>query len=81
VENRGDLSSAVFDPARPNDRIMDYCRRNGITCLDLLPTLAAEYESAHEPLYFPIDRHLNERGTAVAAEAIGAFLEENESRP
>ena len=76
VENREDLTNSVFDAARPNRRIVAYCRARGIDCLDLLPVLASQYETQGVPLYFPIDRHLNERGTQVAAEAIGNFLQE-----
>jgi hypothetical protein len=77
VENREDLTSSVFDASRPNDRIVEYCAEQDIACLDLLPVLSKRYESEREALYFPIDRHLNERGTRVAADAIGAFLEDS----
>ncbi|MHC4607667.1 MAG: alginate O-acetyltransferase AlgX-related protein [Planctomycetota bacterium] len=80
VENREDLTSAVFDAEKPNRRILDYCAAHGIPCLDLLPVIEAGYERGGESLYFPVDRHLNETGSAVAAEAIGDFLEEGERR-
>ena len=75
VENRDDLTTSVLDAERPNRRILEHCRGLGIACLDLLPVLASAWEADAEPLYFPIDRHLNPRGTRVAADAIGAFLE------
>ena len=77
VENGPDLTNSVLDAAVPNARILEYCRSRGIPCLDLLPVLSERYDRGGEPLYFPIDRHLNATGSRVAAEAIGAFLEES----
>jgi hypothetical protein len=74
VENGDELTGAVFDAELPNRRILEFCAERGISCLDLLPSLRSAYEASLEPLYFPIDRHLNEAGTAVAAEAIARFL-------
>jgi hypothetical protein len=81
VENGDDLTSMVFDAALPDRLILDYCARRGITCLDLLPVLEAAHQEVGQPLYFSIDRHMNERGNQIAARAIGAFLLENDSRP
>jgi hypothetical protein len=78
VENRRDLTGDVFDAARPNQQILAYCETRGIPCLDLLPVLSREYERGGRLLYYPVDRHLNERGTLVAGEAILEFLRRNE---
>lgn len=78
VENTGDLTSGGLDAHMPNRRILAYCGERGIPCLDLLPVLSSEYERTGEPLFFRVDRHLNEAGTAIAAEAIGRFLREQE---
>jgi lysophospholipase L1-like esterase len=56
--------------------VLTYCRTHGIPCLDLLPEIARAYREVGEPLFYPIDRHLNERGYRVAADAIYAFLRE-----
>ena len=75
LENHEDLASSVFDPDKPNREILAYCSRQGIPCLDLLPLLRREYERSGEPLYFRVDRHFNQRGTALSAAAIAEFLE------
>lgn len=74
VENEDDLTSSFFDAARPNTRILEYCATRDMPCLDLLPVLSERRARDRSPLYFPVDRHLNEAGTRVAAHAIGAFL-------
>lgn len=79
VENAEDLTSSVFDADLPQERVLAYCRKRGIPCLDLLPIVRAAEEASAEPLYFPIDRHLNEAGSAVAARAIADFLLEAEA--
>jgi hypothetical protein len=81
VENRKQLTNNTFDAELPNSRIRDYCESKGIACLDLLPALSERWQRHGEPLYYPIDRHFNERGTAVAASIIASFLDEVEARP
>lgn len=76
VENGDELTNAIYDAERPGRDVLSYCRRHGIPCLDLLPELARVYRSTGEPLYFPIDRHLNASGYRVAADSIYAFLRE-----
>jgi len=74
VENGEYLTSATFDAGRPNRRIMEYCQREGIRWLDLLPALTAAFERGERNLFYPVDRHMNPRGNAIAAEAIAGFL-------
>jgi hypothetical protein len=38
--------------------------------------LASSYEQGGELIFFPIDRHPNELGTAIAAGEIARFLQE-----
>jgi undecaprenyl pyrophosphate synthase len=68
------LSSSVYDAARPHRDILDYCSEIGIECLDLLPVLGEAWERDHQPVYFPIDRHLNPHGYQLSADAIATFL-------
>jgi lysophospholipase L1-like esterase len=74
VENHDVLSSSVYDAARPHRDILDYCSEIGIECLDLLPVLGEAWERDHQPVYFPIDRHLNPHGYQLSADAIATFL-------
>lgn len=75
VENAGALTSTVYDPAKPDDAVMDYCGERGLACLDLFPILRGIYLRTGKPLYYPIDRHMTPEGNALAADAIWAFLE------
>lgn len=76
VENGDELTNAVFDAERPGRDVLAYCREQGIPCLDLLPEMARLHRETGEALFYPIDRHFNERGYRAAAEAIYAFLRE-----
>jgi hypothetical protein len=75
IENYSAMVGALLDPELPERKILAYCRDHRIPCLDLLPVLRELYERDGMPLFFGVDRHLNERGTAAAAEAIGGFLD------
>jgi hypothetical protein len=73
VENGDDLTGRIYDAAAADRRILDWCQREAIPCLDLLPALtAAARESG--PLYYPIDRHFTPRGYDLAAARIVDFL-------
>lgn len=74
VENAADLTSAVYDAALPDKRIMDFCGQHGLSCIDMLPTLTAAYQRDHKPLFFPVDRHMNPAGNHLAAVRIAEFL-------
>jgi len=56
----------------PNRRIVEYCRREGIPALDLLPP----FLMAGQPrrVYFRIDNHWTVAGNLVAASALQQFL-------
>ncbi len=74
VENQEELTGAVFDAARPNQRILAFCAERGLACIDLLPALRAAWTHRGEPLFYPIDRHMNATGYRIAAEVVGEFL-------
>jgi lysophospholipase L1-like esterase len=74
VENRAELTNAIYDAERPGRDVLAYCRAHGIPCLDLLPELTRAHRETGAPLFFPIDRHFNAEGYRVAADAIYAFL-------
>jgi lysophospholipase L1-like esterase len=74
VENRDELTDWIYDAAKPNRMIGEYCDEIGIPCLDLLPVLSEAYQSHRQNLYFPVDRHLTPAGTAIVAEALADFL-------
>ena len=76
VENSGDLTNSFYEAEKPNRLIMEYCAKNGMRCLDLLPPLRSRYESSGEPLYYPVDRHFNQRGNVEASQLIFEFARE-----
>lgn len=78
VENGDDVTGAIYDAEKPNRLILEYCDKIGLECLDMLPSMREAYVRTGSPIYFPIDRHPNERGYEVAAETIYAFLAERE---
>jgi hypothetical protein len=80
VENRHELTGAIYDAEKPNRLIIEKCDSLGVPCLDLLPVLSGAYEAGSGPLFFPIDRHHNEKGNAIAADAIFRFLSTADSR-
>lgn len=70
AENFKEMNGRVYDAEKPNRQITEYCRKHGLSCLDLLPPLKAAYEKFSNPLYFAQDRHFNNAGTTRAAQAI-----------
>ena len=74
VENAADLTSAVYDASMPDQRILEFCGQHGLDCLDLLPRLRGAYDRDKKPLFFPVDRHMNASGNALAAEGIAEHL-------
>lgn len=74
VENTRELTDSIFDAAKPNRLISEYCAEIGLPCLDLLPVMADAHAQGGGPLYFPIDRHFTPKGYALAADALFDFL-------
>jgi len=75
VENTDELTGAIYDAEKPNRLIREQCEALGLACLDLRPVLSAAYRAGSGPLFFPVDRHHNEKGNGIVAEAIFEFLE------
>jgi hypothetical protein len=64
------------DLDRPNRRLAEFLRREGVLTLDLQPLLIAYIAQSAAQLYLPIDRHWTVEGNRVAAELIFAWLTE-----
>ena len=57
------------------DRILrDFCQKEGISFLSLLPEFRESYRKFSKRLHFAYDMHLNERGHRVPADAILEYL-------
>ncbi len=71
-------------PFIPQKQIAEYCERNSILCLDLLPSFKRDLKEniflLNNSGYYDI-WHLTEHGHAVSAEAIRRFLQENNLLP
>ncbi|MBW2293661.1 MAG: hypothetical protein JRG94_15320 [Deltaproteobacteria bacterium] len=72
--------SNEMDRFAPQRRILAFCERAEIPCLDLLPSLKRAERDGHT--YHLRDTHWNARGNAVAGEAMGEFIADVvEARP
>ena len=57
------------------NRLMQrFCEERGIRFLDTTDALTAGFMSG-DNMYFPDESHLNERGHAIVAQALGAYLQ------
>jgi hypothetical protein len=66
------MGKAALDGlAAPRLRLLDFCKAQNLTCLDLLPGLQAQ---AGRQLYYANDSHLNSEGNRVVAALVSAFL-------
>lgn len=66
------MGKAALDAlAAPRLRLLDFCKAQNLTCLDLLPGLQAQ---ADRQLYYANDSHLNAEGNRVVAALVSAFL-------
>ncbi len=57
----------------PNDRLMEFAKRNNLLMLDLFPRLLQENKK-NAKLYSPIDLHWSKEGNRVAADALIGYL-------
>ncbi len=64
----------LYDLDLPVQRALEMCRRLGIDTIDLTPVLRAHYERGGEPLYYPVDGHLNSAGHRLVAQALSDAL-------
>ena len=66
------MQSQTWDLDQPNRRLAGILDSLGIPYLDLLPVFRAADGAS---LFFPIDRHWNEAGHALAGEALASWLQ------
>lgn len=67
--------AAVDALAEPRLRVLDFCKVQHLTCLDLLPTLSVQAEQGQQ-IYYPTDTHLNAVGNRIVAETVTTFLQQ-----
>ena len=72
------VGEGIADDARwaLRDRLVAFCREEGIECLDLLPALRAvpPFPDGDRHLYLLRDTHWNVRGNRVAGELLAPFV-------
>ena len=67
------MSGRAWDVSGPTKRIVEWCARQAIACLDLAPVfIAAAHHST--PLYFHHDGHWTVAGHELAAQTLTRFL-------
>lgn len=67
------LDAGRFDLMQPNRRIVDFCAKSKIACLDLTPAFAQA--APKQSLFMPMgDMHFNADGDALAAQLIAEWL-------
>jgi lysophospholipase L1-like esterase len=70
-----DVDKMLRNRLAQNAMMARFCEREGIPLLDLTDALQARIE-AGETMYFPDDSHLDEKGEALVARSLHAFLTE-----
>lgn len=69
------LDATKFDLTYPTSRIVTYCEKIGIACLDLAPHMRRLDELGDGPFFRARgNMHFNERGQAVVAEQLARFV-------
>ncbi len=72
----GDSPAPAKDAPAAKQAFSDYATKAGIKVVDLAPRFEADYRAQQEKLdHWPHDRHWNQRGHAVAADATATTLE------
>jgi hypothetical protein len=66
----GSIPREDVDVGLPQRYLLDFCRREDIPCLDLLPILEGRRDA-----YLPQDTHWNETGNLLAAKALAVWLD------
>jgi hypothetical protein len=72
IYNKYQIDASTIDLSFPNRLISDYCRQNGILCLDLLEPF--QEQGAARNLYLVRDSHWSDDGNRLAGEQIFNFL-------
>jgi hypothetical protein len=69
------LDASKFDLDYPNRRILEACRQDEISCLDLTPYFREVIQEHGDHLYMARgDMHFNVKGQALAAQRLGEFI-------
>ena len=69
-----DVAQMLRNRLAQNRLMQRFCEERGIRFLDTTDALTAGFLSG-ENVYFPDESHLNERGHAIVAQALGAYLQ------
>jgi len=69
-----DVAQMLRNRLAQNRLMQRFCEEQGIRFLDTTDALTAGFVSG-ENMYFPDESHLNERGHALVAQALGAYLQ------
>ena len=67
------IDPRVLDSSKPQTLLSDFCKKNNIAYLDLLP----HFRQQTSELYLENDSHLNLAGDKLAAHLIYKFLADN----
>jgi hypothetical protein len=67
-----DAPDAILETRRVNDWLNEFCRQQGVVCVDPLSQLRGSEERA--ALYYPEDGHLTPQGQAVLGEMLAEAL-------
>jgi hypothetical protein len=74
--DRPDAQAFLADPQRPGRMLAEFCRQEGLPCLDLTAPFTEAGPGAS--LFSPKDYHFSRRGHRVAGAAIARFVREIE---
>jgi len=78
LDNTKNINPTIeFNEEYPNQRIMEFCTKHNIDCLDLLPLFKESYGKTKINPHFDIDVHWNEHGHKQASEKISEYIIEN----
>ena len=65
------LDKSCFDLDQPNKRIMKFCEKNNLKCIDPTPKMRILHEITGNEYYLPLgDMHWNAQGHEVLVESI-----------
>jgi hypothetical protein len=76
LDENGLANDQTWDLERPNQRLAELARRQGIPMVDLLPAFRAEAASGTQ-LYYTINAHWNEAGNLTAARTLQEYLQQS----
>ena len=73
IERYPEILNKSWNLNYPNIKIMDFCEKNKINCLDTLPSFKSGFENG-KVLYYETETHFNAEGHKLFAEEILTFL-------